>query len=357
MDIPVNEFILDSEVKSCSKYGHGHINKTYLIECESGSKYILQRISRNVFPDPRLVMENVKAVCDFLSRRVSDPREAMRLSPTRDGGYYYVDGEGEYWRVFSFVDGGLCLDHPETVADFYESAVAFGRFQNLLSDFPAETLHETIERFHDTPDRYRQLHEAVDKNLSGRADEARAEIDFAFSMENEAGKLLDMYNSGLLPLRVTHNDTKLNNVILDKNTRKALCVIDLDTVMPGLAAYDFGDSIRFGASTAVEDERDLDRVEVDLELYRAYAEGYLSAALGLSDREVESLALGAKIITLECGTRFLADFINGDTYFATAYPEHNLVRARTQFKLVRDMIKKEKEIADIMLQAAAKRAR
>ena len=354
MDVPVNRFRLDGNPVSCEKHGHGHINKTYLITCDTGSRYIIQRISRYVFPKPGEVMENVRAVCEFLSKKVDDPRQAMQLAYTHDGGYYYVDGDGEFWRVFSFIDGGLCLDHAETVADFYESAVAFGRFQAMLTDFPAGTLHESIPRFHDTPDRYKQLHRAIDKNAAGRRESAREEIDFALSLEKDAGELMELYCRGELPLRVTHNDTKLNNVILDAGTRKAVCVIDLDTVMPGLAACDFGDAIRFGASTAVEDEQDLSKVQLDLELYKAFAEGYLSAAKGLTEKELESLPLGAKIITLECGTRFLADYLNGDVYFSTDYPEHNLVRARTQFKLVRDMLDKWDEIIRITEAAAAK---
>ena len=232
--------------------------------------------------------------------------------------------------------------------DFYQSAVAFGRFQNQLRDFPAETLCETIPNFHNTPDRYRKFHLAIEADTAGRLAEVRPEVDFLLAREEEAGTLQRMRDRGELPVRVTHNDTKLNNVMLDAQTRLPLCVIDLDTVMPGLVAYDFGDSIRFGASTAAEDEKDLSRVEMNLDLFRTYAEGFIPACGGLTAAELMSLPLGARTMTLENGMRFLTDYLEGDHYYHIAYPEHNLDRCRTQLKLVADMEQKQEQMDTVI---------
>jgi Ser/Thr protein kinase RdoA (MazF antagonist) len=241
------------------------------------------------------------------------------------------------------------LQTAETPEDFYQSAVGFGRFQKLLADFPAETLHESIPNFHNTIDRYRIFHETLEKDPMGRAKDAAEEIAFVLAREEEAGILQRLRLTGELPLRVTHNDTKLNNVLLDENTRKALCVIDLDTVMPGLSLYDFGDSIRFGAATAAEDEKDLSKMTINLDLFRIFTEGFLSSC-DLTDKEIELLPLGAKIMTLECGVRFLTDYLDGDHYFAVHREGHNLDRCRTQFKLVAEMERKWTEMAEIVAQ-------
>ena len=270
---------------------------------------------------------------------MEDPRQALYFLPTHEGSYWHVDDAGQFWRCCDFV-GGLCLDAPESDEDFYQSAIAFGRFQTLLSDFPADTLHETIPEFHNTADRYRQFRESVDADLCGRAAEVRRDIEFLLEREDLACTLQNMRQDGLLPLRVTHNDTKLNNVMLDKTTRQALCVLDLDTVMPGLSLYDFGDSIRFGAATAAEDEQDLSKMELDLHLFEVYTRGYLEAATALTETEIAMLPMGALAVTLELATRFLKDHLDGDRYFKTAYPGHNLIRARTQMKLAYDMQQK-----------------
>ena len=332
---------------SCGRYGEGHINRTYLVATDSGRRYIVQRLSRAAFHDIPALMENVAAVTAYLAARCGDPRESLRLVPTTEGGLWHRDGEGEYWRAYDFIEDSICLQTPETPEDFYQSAVAFGSFQRLLHDFPADTLHETIPNFHNTPDRCRIFRETLAADRMNRAAGVQREIDFVLAREEEAGSLQAMRESGELPLRVTHNDTKLNNVMLDSRTRRALCVIDLDTVMPGLVAYDFGDSIRFGASTAREDERDLDRVGLDLALYRRFTEGFVPACGGLTAREIETLPLGAKLMTLECGIRFLTDYLDGDRYFSVARPDHNLDRARTQFKLVADTEQKWDEVQSI----------
>jgi len=243
----------------------------------------------------------------------------------------------------------------QTVTDAGEmrrSGEAFGSFVRCLDGFPAEVLHETIPHFHDTKDRYRLFKQAIANDKAGRAKDIKEEIDFYLAREDFAGLIVDKLADGSLPLRVTHNDTKLNNVMLDKNTRKALCVIDLDTVMPGSALYDFGDSIRFGASTAAEDEKDLGKVWMDIELFKMYTDGYLSACGdSLTKLEIEMLPVGAKMMTLECGMRFLTDYLDGDTYFKTTYPEQNLDRTRTHIKLVSDMEAKWDEMNRIVMEA------
>lgn len=323
---------------SCERYGNGHINVTYLVKTDAGRDYILQKINHRVFRDVPALMRNIHLVTSHLRSREKDPRRVLTLVETVEGSVFIQDDAGDYWRAYDFITDSLCLDRVETAEDFYQSAVAFGEFQNGLADFPADSLSYTIPRFHDTRDRYRQLHEAIENNKAGRLHEVQAELDFARRQEQEAGTMVDMLREGRLPLRVTHNDTKLNNVMLDAVTRQALCVIDLDTVMPGLAANDFGDSIRFGASTAAEDERDLSRVHLSLTAYEAFTSGFLRSCGGrLTAEEIATLPYGAKLMTLECGIRFLSDYLSGDVYFATHRPGQNLDRCRTQFRLVAEM--------------------
>lgn len=342
-------FAINGRVAQCERYGSGHINETYLVLTDQNARYILQKINDAVFRDVPALMENIAAVTRYLRARTDDPRRAMHLMETTDGANVTRDADGGWWRMYDFVRDSICLQAAETEQDFYQSAVAFGEFQRELADFPAHTLHETIAKFHDTRNRYAQLHEALNADPLGRASSVQEEIAFALAREAEAGALMRLLEAGELPLRVTHNDTKLNNVLLDRDTRKPLCVIDLDTVMPGLAAFDFGDSIRFGASTAAEDETDLSKVEMSLSLFETYAQGFLSACGGaLSALEKETLPLGAKLMTLECGVRFLTDYLSGDTYFRIHRPNHNLDRCRTQFKLVADMEKKQKEMQAII---------
>ncbi|MBR6187025.1 MAG: aminoglycoside phosphotransferase family protein [Clostridia bacterium] len=332
------QFTLEGTPVQCARYGNGHINETYRVETDAPHAYILQKINRRVFPDVPGLMRNIAAVTEYLRRETPDPRRVLTLIPTVTGETYYLDEEKEAWRVYEFVTDSLCLERPETEMDLRQSGFAFGTFQNQLALFPAETLTEVIPGFHDTPRRYAQLHEAMERDAAGRLREAQREIDEYLSQEHIAGDLKNLLLSGELPLRVTHNDTKLNNVMLDAATRTPLCVIDLDTVMPGLVAHDFGDSIRFGAATAPEDEADLDKVGTSLRLFQAYAGGFLSACgTRLTALEKETLPLGAVLMTLECGVRFLADYLNGDVYFRTSRPGQNLQRARTHIKMVRDM--------------------
>lgn len=348
MENAIFHFELVGNPVSCEKYGCGHINRTFLVVTDEKKRYILQGISSKAFPDARGLMDNISAVTRFIGERESDPRGTMHLVPTKDGDVMYTDEDGQSWRVYDFIEDSICLQAAETQEDFYQSAVAFGRFQDMLTEFPAHILHETIPNFHNTPARYANFRKALAADVCGRADSIKDEIEFVLSREEAAGELQHMRESGELPLRVTHNDTKLNNVMLDAETRKALCVIDLDTVMPGLAAFDFGDSIRFGAATAAEDEKDLSKMNMDLELYRTFTRGFIRSCPSLTDRERETLPLGAKTMTLECGVRFLTDYLEGDQYFAIHRPEHNLDRARTQFKLVRDMESKWGEMCRIV---------
>ena len=345
-------FELKGEPISCLNFGHGHINSTFKISTSTGAEYILQRINKYVFKDPVRLMGNISAVTEYLRERVTDPRTALHFIPTHDGNFCHVDEQEEYWRMHEFV-GGFCLDTPESKEDFYQSALAFGRFQSMLAEFPADTLYETIPEFHNTIDRYRQFKEVVAKDPCGRLAGVKAEVDFLLEREELGGTLQRMRESGELPLRVTHNDTKLNNVLLDQETRKSLCVLDLDTVMPGLSLYDYGDSIRFGAATAAEDEKDLSKMSMDLEMFAVYTKGYMEACPTLTDKEVEIMPMGALLMTLECGMRFLTDYIDGDHYFRIAYPEHNLDRARTQLKLVADMQNKWEVMNRIVAETAS----
>ena len=348
----IRHFRITGSPVSCAEFGSGHINLTYKVNCDDGSAYILQRINQYVFTDPKAVMENVGAVTEYLRTRVSDPSEILHFVSSDTGTYYYVDEAGEYWRCYEFADG-LCLDLPESDKDFYESAIAFGRFQEMLRDFPAETLHETIPLFHNTANRYRLFRKALQEDRVGRAASVQSEIDFLLQRQEEGATICRLLDAGEIPLRVTHNDTKLNNVLLDCKTRKALCVLDLDTVMPGSSLYDYGDSIRFGAATAPEDEKDLSKMGINLHLFRVYTAGYLAACKSLTPKERELLPLGAKTLTLELAVRFLTDYLDGDRYFKTAYPEHNLVRARAQMKLVADMEEKWEDMQKIVAEETA----
>ena len=341
-------FQIDGAVRTCVPHGCGHINATYLATCSGGRRYILQRINDRVFPHVDELMENIAAVTRYLRERTEDPRRVMTLVPTASGATHLRGEDGAYWRMYDYIEDSLCLQSPESAADFYQSAVAFGGFQQQLAGYPAETLHETIAGFHDTVRRYRAFYEVLERDPCGRAGGVAAEIEFALARESGAGCLVEGLRSGRLPLRVTHNDTKLNNVLLDAHSRAPLCVIDLDTVMPGLSLYDFGDAIRFGAATAAEDETDLSRVKMDLTLFETFARGYLAACPDLTPEEKRLLPTGARIMTLECGLRFLTDYIDGDHYFAVHRAGHNLDRCRTQFRLVADMERKAERMEEIV---------
>lgn len=332
-------FQCDGKPVSYKAFGSGHINSTYIIKTTTGVRYVLQHINKYVFKRPDQVMENVAAVTNYLLERQTGSYTVLHYICTHGGAYYHIDARGEYWRMYEYVQG-ICLNAPECDEDLYESALAFGQFQELLKDFPAETLHETIPNFHNTIDRYAQFKASVTADAVGRRTSAAAEISQLLSWEGKACTLERLRGAGELPLRVTHNDTKLNNVLLNEFTHKNLCVLDLDTVMPGLSLYDFGDAIRFGASTAAEDEAQLSKVSLDLHLFEVYAKGYLEAVPSLTDKEIEMLPLSAFVMTVEVAVRFLKDYLDGDLYFKIHCPEHNLVRARNQIALAADMERK-----------------
>ena len=344
----LRQFRLSGNPTSCERYGFGHINETYLVLTDAGPRYILQKINDHVFPDVPKLQHNIAAVTAYLRKQIEEKHGVLNLIPTLDGNTYYYSEVLGYWRVYDYIENSVCLQQPESPEDFYQSAIAFGTFQQQLKDFPAHTLYETIPNFHNTPDRYRIFREVLEADPTGRAKDVAAEIAFVLEREEKAGQLIALLEAGKLPLRVTHNDTKLNNVMFRASDRTPLCVMDLDTTMPGLSAYDFGDAIRFGASTAAEDEKDLDKVWMDLELFRLFTKGYLEACPGLTDLEKEVLPLGAYTMTLECGMRFLTDHIDGDNYFSIHREGQNLDRARTQFKLVADMEAKWEEMVKIV---------
>ena len=337
----------------------GHINDTFVVEYDvegKTQKYLLQWINHNVFKNPVAVMENVVGITEHIKKKIAETggdteREVLTVFKTSNDENYVKTEDGGHWRVYNFVDNSYSLDGVSSKEDFKMAAIAFGNFQKQLADYPIETLKDTIPNFHNTVSRFNDFKVALEENKSGRKDEAKEEIKFVLERKKDCSVLTDMLASGELPLRVTHNDTKLNNVLFDKETNQPLCVVDLDTVMPGSSLYDFGDSIRFGANTGAEDEKDLSKISLDLDLFKAYVEGYLeSAGDSLTKNEIEYLPFAAKLLTLECGMRFLGDFLNGDVYFKTEYREHNLVRARTQFKLVADIETKFSEMQSIVNQ-------
>ena len=341
---------------SCERYGSGHINDTFRVirEGDGGEeRYILQRMNHEVFKDPVGLMGNVSGVTTFLRKKIvengGDPdRETLNLVPTVDGAVFYRDSSGNYWRVYLFIANATCYNLVEKPEDFYQSGKAFGHFQRLLADYPAAELVETIPGFHDTPKRFETFKQAVAEDICGRAGRVQEEIRFVMDRAADMGVAKEMLAAGRLPLRVTHNDTKLNNIMIDDATGEALCIIDLDTIMPGLSIFDFGDSIRFGANTAEEDETDLSKVSLSLPLYETYTRGFLEGCGGsLTEQEKQMLPMGAKLMTLECGMRFLTDFLQGDTYFKIHREDHNLDRTRTQFGLVADMEKKWAEMEAI----------
>lgn len=353
----IEELQFDGTVQSYTSYGSGHINDTFLVKSDIGGKerkYILQRMNQDIFKNPAELMENIEGVTSYLQKQIIEKggnpdRETLNIVPTQDGKSFFVDSMGHYWRGYYFIEGASSYDRVEKPEDFYRSAVAFGNFQKMLAQYPAHKLHETIVDFHNTIKRFENLKKAIEMDAFGRAKEVQAEIEFAMKREADAAVCVNMQKNGELPLRVTHNDTKLNNILLDDKTGEGICVIDLDTVMPGLAINDFGDSIRFGANTGEEDEKDLSKVTLSLSLYDIYTKGFLGACgESLTQNELDLLPMGAKLMTFECGIRFLTDYLEGDEYFKIHREGQNLDRCRTQFKLVWDMEQKWDQMRKIV---------
>lgn len=358
----ISNFPFVGTLLSDDSYGSGHINDTFLLVFDimgmGRMKVILQRMNKDIFTEPVQLMENILGVTSYLRKKIEEnggdsERETLNVIPAKDGKPYYVDSKEDYWRAYKFITDATSYDQVEKPDDFYQSAVAFGNFQRLLADYPAETLHETIKGFHNTKARFATFKQVVEADIMGRAKEVEKEIQFVLEREDVADYFCDMLEKGELPLRVTHNDTKLNNIMIDNVSGKGICVIDLDTVMPGLAMNDFGDSIRFGASTAAEDEQDLSKVTCSMELFDLYAKGFIEGCAGkLTEKEIALMPMGAKTMTFECGMRFLTDYLQGDTYFKIHREKHNLDRCRTQFKLVEDMEQKWETMQQIIAKYA-----
>ncbi len=342
----LNAYDFPATLLGAVRYGQGHINDTFCVLCQPQDgdciRFILQGLSSAAFPHPDELMENMVGITSFLRDKITanggDPmRETLSLVKTKDGKDYYTDTNGKVWRLTPFIENTDCYQSADAKL-FEASARAFGRFQFMLQDYPAHTLHEPIARFHDTENRFEKFIAALEADKLGRAKDVQPEVQFVLDRKADCSVALQALREGKLPLRVTHNDTKLNNILIDRTTGEGVCVIDLDTTMPGLSINDFGDSIRFGANHSKEDEKDLSKVNFDIELYEAYTRGFLQGAQGsLTPEELEYLPWGAKLMTLECGIRFLTDYLDGDNYFRIHYPEQNLDRCRTQFKLVSDM--------------------
>jgi len=352
---------LPATVLGAVRYGQGHINDTFCVLCQPQEgdciRFILQGLSSAAFPHPEELMENFIGITSYLREKTiakgGDPlRETLSLVKTRDGKDFYTDSTGKVWRLTPFIENTDCFQSA-TPELFEASARAFGRFQYMLQGYPAETLHETIVNFHNTEDRFAKFEAALAADKLDRAKDIQAEIRFVLDRKADCSVALQALRDGKLPLRVTHNDTKLNNILIDRDTHEGICVIDLDTTMPGLSINDFGDSIRFGANHSKEDEKDLSKVNFDIELYEVYTRGFLEGAQGsLTPAELEYLPWGARLMTLECGIRFLTDYLDGDHYFRIHYADQNLDRCRTQFKLVKDMEEQFEEMAAVVAKYA-----
>lgn len=342
----LRHFQIDGELVEARPYGSGHINDTYLgvFETLSGRRrFIHQRVNKRVFTNPERLIENIARVTCHLRSKITAAggdadRECLTLVRADDDRWFHLTETGDYWRTYLFIEDAATYDLVETPGHLYSAGRAFGTFQKMLADLPGEPLHETIPLFHHTANRVRLLREAIDADVLNRASGVRREIEFALSRADEMAVLVRLDENRSLPRRITHNDTKFNNVMIDNSSGEAVCVIDLDTVMPGLALYDFGDMVRTGTTTAVEDETNLEKVGIDLTMFEALVKGYMQGAGDmLVPQEVDNLALSGRVITYTIGVRFLTDYLRGDKYFKIHRSNHNLDRCRTQFKLVSDI--------------------
>lgn len=353
IDNVISAFLGNAKVEDVAPIGNGHINSTFLVKTPQ-AKYVLQKINTSVFPDVDGLMSNIDKVTRHIQKKVAeagrDPSRATLNFLTAKNGKKYVEVESGAYRMYDYVDGTFTIEKMDNPMHFYYSGKAFGEFAKFLTDFDASLLVETIKDFHNTPKRFEAFEKSISENIKGRVAYVCDEIEFVKSRRDFMSLFTDKLASNALPLRVTHNDTKLNNVLFDKKTNMPIAVIDLDTVMPGSYLYDFGDAIRSGSTHAAEDEKDLKLVDFDLELYRSFAKGYIEESKdSLTDEEINMLPYASIMLTLECGMRFLTDHLNGDTYFRISREGHNLDRARTQFKLVSEMennVENMKEIID-----------
>jgi hypothetical protein len=351
-------FQIQGVFESASPYGTGHINDTFLAVFRKEGKlarYILQRLNHSIFKNVPALMNNIERVCSHAQARIKASgrtdcsRRCLTLVPTHENAAFHQDAEGNFWRVYLFIENATGYDIAQNEKQAYEAARAFGEFQNLLADLPGDRLYETIPNFHNTPKRFEAFEKALAENSHNRADLVRTEIDFAIKNRALALSLVKLHTDGALPERVTHNDTKLNNVLIDNQSQEAVCVIDLDTVMAGLSPYDFGDLVRSSTNPAAEDEPDLSKVYMQLPLFKALASGFVSSAgKMLTPEEIRNMGLGGQVMTFECGIRFLTDFLQGDVYFKTHRKNQNADRCRTQFKMVQSMQDQEAAIRSFL---------
>lgn len=349
----LSNFAIDGEFVSCEPYGSGLINRTYVAVYNEGGRrvrYIVQRINTNLFKNVDGLMNNIKLVTEFnraeIMKRGGDPnRESLTLVPTENGGTYFRTEEGDCYRVYVFIENAKGYDVVEKPEHFYESAVAFGKFAMLLDRFDSSKLFEVLPDFHNTVKRFDNFKKSLEADKFNRAKDVKKEIEFALNREKITHTIVDLLASGKMPSRVTHNDTKLNNVLIDTRTDKAVSVIDLDTMMPGSICYDFGDSIRFGCNPCLEDTPETEKVIFNMPLFETYTKGYLSVfGDTITDIERKNLPMGAILMTYECGIRFLTDYLDGDVYFRKTREGQNIDRTRSQFKLVSDMEKRYDEM-------------
>jgi len=354
----VRMFAVRGTCQGVGPYGTGHINDTYLVNLADGAAvtpYILQRINHNIFKNPPLLMDNILRVTSHVRKKLAgipgaDPdRESLTVVPTKEGAPFLHDEQGNFWRMYIFIKDARTYDICETIQQAYETAAAFGRFQALLADLPGGRLHETIPYFHHTPRRFKTLEESVARDQHNRCHEAKREIEFCLKHQKLASALTDLLESGKMPERISHNDSKINNVMMDCSGGRGICVIDLDTVMSGSCLYDFGDMVRTAARTMDEDERDLAKVILKIEFFEALTRGYLETARSfLTPVEIENMVTSGKVITFTIGIRFLADYLMGDVYFKIHRPGHNLDRARVQFKLLSSIEEQEEKMREIV---------
>ncbi len=347
----VSQFEIAGEFLGAIPYGSGHINDSYcVVFLQAGVKvrYIVQRINQTIFKNPTALMENIQRVTSHIAAKVSEDvgcsQQVLTLIPERYGRAWHIDGEGNYWRAFHFIEGARTYDAVESVEQAFQAAKAFGQFQKLLVDLPEPRLHDTIPDFHHTPKRFKALEQAIAIDVVDRAFVAKPEIEFALARQS----IVNVLQDASLPERITHNDTKFNNVMLDNTTGKGICVIDLDTVMPGLAPNDFGDMVRTTTSPAEEDERNLSKVTMQFSMFEALVRGYITSADFLTKAEKQHLVLSSKLITFEQGIRFLTDYLSGDAYYKVRYDDHNLDRCRTQFKLVESIEQQEERMSRLV---------
>jgi len=354
----VSNFKIKGKPVSCERYGEGHINETYLLVTDDHGKevkYILQKINHNLFKNVDRLMNNIRLVTEFNRKKILEKggnpdRESLSLVYTNSGEpYYHCDKCNGYFRIYIFITDAIAYQIVEKPEQYYQSAVAFGEFANLLAEFDATQLYEVLPDFHNTQKRFNDFLSSLERDSAGRSSSVQKEIEFVLARKHYCDRIVNLLKSGEMPTKVTHNDTKLNNVMLDTETDKYVAVIDLDTIMPGSICYDFGDSIRFGCNTAAEDEPNLDKVNFSIELFEEYVKGYLSSLKNsVTKIEKDNLAFGAILMTYECGMRFLADHLDGDVYFRTHRENHNLDRCRTQFKLIEDMESRFEEMQKIV---------